>query len=150
MTLRSMSGMSGISGMSGTRDDGSDRAVGWGWFLAWLLVGACAGIGLAAILTVGVVFVVLAAVAAVFLLRTGPGRAVVGGVSGVALPLFYLAYLNRGGPGEVCHAVPGGQSCTDEYMPVPFLVAGALVLLAGCAIHVMTGRRGRADRTPGR
>lgn len=100
MTLRSMNGMSGISGTSGTRYDGSDRAAGWGWFLAWVLVGACAGIGLAAILTVGVVFVVLAAVAAVFLLRTGPARAVVGGVSGVALPLFYLAYLNRGGPGR--------------------------------------------------
>nr|WSZ17692.1 hypothetical protein OH837_32435 [Streptomyces canus] len=139
-----------MTGMSGVRDDGPGRAVGWGWFLAWLLVGACAGIGLAAILTVGAAFVVLAAVAAVFLLRRGPGRAVVGGVSGVALPLFYLAYLNRGGPGEVCHAVPGGQACTDEYTPVPFLVAGALVLVAGCVVHVMAGRRGRADRMPGR
>lgn len=147
MILRSMSGM---TGMSGTRDDGLGRAAGWGWFLAWLLVGACAGIGLAAILTVGAAFVVLAAVAAVFLLRRGPGRAVLGGVSGVALPLFYLAYLNRGGPGEVCHAVPGGQACTDEYTPVPFLVAGVLVLVAGCVIHVMAGRRGRAGRMPGR
>lgn len=144
MTLPSMSGMTGISGMSGTRDDGPGRAAGWGWFLAWLLVGACAGIGLAAILTVGAAFLVLAAVAAVFLLRRGPRRAVLGGVSGVALPLFYLAYLNRGGPGEVCHAVAGGQSCTDEYTPVPFLVAGALVLVAGCVIHVMAGRRARA------
>ncbi|MFG2724909.1 hypothetical protein [Streptomyces canus] len=139
-----------MSGMSGTRADGPARAAEWGWFLAWLLVGACAGIGLAAILTMGVAFVVLAAVAAVFLLRRGPRRAVLGGVSGVALPLFYLAYLNRGGPGEVCHAVPGGQSCTDEYTPVPFLVAGALVLLAGCVIHVMTGRLGRAGRASGR
>ncbi|MDQ0760197.1 hypothetical protein QF027_002832 [Streptomyces canus] len=146
MTLPSMSGM---TGMSGTRDDGPGRAAGWGWFLAWLLVGACGGVGLAAILTVGAAFVVLAAVAAVFLLRRGPGRAVVGGVSGVALPLFYLAYLNRGGPGQVCHAVPGGQACTDEYTPVPFLVAGALVLVAGCVIHVMSGRRGRAGRVSG-
>jgi hypothetical protein len=150
MTLPSMSGMSGIDGMSGTRDDGPGRAAGWCWFLAWLLVGACGGIGLAAILTVGAALVVLAAVAAVFLLRRGPRRAVVGGVSGVALPLFYLAYLNRGGPGEVCHAVPGGQACTDEYTPVPFLVAGALVLVAGCVIHVMAGRRARAGRMSGR
>jgi hypothetical protein len=149
-SMSGMSGMSGMTGMSGTRDDGPGRAAGWGWFLAWLLVGACGGVGLAAILTVGAAFVVLAAVAAVFLLRRGPGRAVLGGVSGLALPLFYLAYLNRGGPGEVCHAVPGGQTCTDEYTPLPFLVAGALMLLAGCAIHVMTGRRGRAGRMPGR
>ncbi|MET7731530.1 hypothetical protein ABZT02_09190 [Streptomyces sp. NPDC005402] len=137
--------MSGMTGMSGTRDDGPARTAGWGWFLAWLLVGACGGIGLAAILTVGAALLVLAAVAAVLLLRRGPVRAVVGGVSGLALPLFYLAYLNRGGPGEVCHAVSGGQTCTDEYTPVPFLAAGAALLLAGLVIHVMIGRRAGTD-----
>ncbi|MFF7646309.1 hypothetical protein [Streptomyces canus] len=136
-----------MSGMSG---DGPDRTAGWGWFLGWLLVGACGGIGLAAILTVGAAFVVLAAVAAVLLLRKGPRRAVVGAVSGPALPLFYLAYLNRGGPGEVCHAVTAGQSCTEEYTPVPFLVAGALLLAAGIVVHAMAGRRGRTDPVPRR
>lgn len=130
--------------------DGRDRTAGWGWFLAWLLVGACAGIGLAALLTVGAAFVVLAVVAAVPLLRRGPRRAVAGAVSGLALPLFYLAYLNRGGPGEVCRAVSGGQSCTEEYTPVPFLVAGALLLAAGLVIHVMAGRRRSPDPLPGR
>jgi hypothetical protein len=125
-----------------SEDDGPGRTAGWGWFLAWLLVGACGGIGLAAILTVGAALVVLAAVAAAVLLRSGPGRAVVGGVSGLALPLFYLAYLNRGGPGEVCHAVPGGQTCTDEYTPVPFLAVGALLLIVGLVSHVLTDRRG--------
>lgn len=140
MTLPSICGMRDMS------EDG--RAAGWGWFLAWVLVGACAGTGLAAILTVGVALLVLAAVAAVFLLRAGPGRAVVGGVSGLAAPLFYLAYLNRGGPGEVCHAVAGGQTCTDAYTPVPFLVAGLLLLGAGLVIQVLTVRRARADRAP--
>jgi hypothetical protein len=138
-----------MSAVSRKTHDGPARWTGWGWFLAWLLVGACAGIGLAAILTVGAALLVLAAVAAVFLLRTGPARAVVGAVSGAALPLFYLAYLNRGGPGEVCHAVAGGQACTDEYTPVPFLAAGALLLVAGLVLHVLTGRRGGADRVPG-
>ncbi|WP_328746778.1 hypothetical protein OHT57_14410 [Streptomyces sp. NBC_00285] len=123
---------------------------GWGWFLAWLLVGACAGIGLAAILTVGAVFVALAAAAAVFLLRKGPRNAVVGAVSGVALPVFYLAYLNRGGPGDVCHAVSGGQTCTEEYTPVPFLVVGALLLVVGVVIHLMAGRGGGDDHVPGK
>jgi hypothetical protein len=132
--------------MSGMSDDGPDRTAGWGWFLAWLLVGACGGIGLAALLTVGAAFVVLAVVAAVLLPRTGPRRAVVGAVSGLALPLFYLAYLNRGGPGEVCHAVTGGQSCTEEYTPVPFLVAGALLLAVGLVLHAMAGRHGSTDR----
>ncbi|MFF7444803.1 MULTISPECIES: hypothetical protein [unclassified Streptomyces] len=124
-------------------DDGPSRTAEWGWFLAWLLVGAGAGVGLAAILTVGAAFVVLAVLAAVALLRTGPARAVVGAVSGLALPLFHLAYLNRGGPGEVCHALPGGQSCTEEYAPLPFLVAGVLLLAAGLVSHLMIGRRAR-------
>ncbi|WP_239158391.1 hypothetical protein [Streptomyces sp. SID13726] len=124
-------------------DDRTDRTAGWGRFLAWLLVGACAGIGLAAILTVGALFLVLAAAASVFLLRKGPRGALAGAVAGVALPLFYLAYLNRGGPGEVCHAVSGGQTCTDEYTPVPFLVIGALLLVAGLVTHVIAGRRTR-------
>ncbi|MFF7947388.1 hypothetical protein [Streptomyces griseorubiginosus] len=123
---------------------GNSRTTEWGWFLAWLLVGACAGVGLAAILTVGVAFLVLAAAAAVLLIRKGPGRAAVGVVAGLALPAFYLAYLNRGGPGEVCRTVTGGQTCTDEYSPVPFLVVGALLLVAGLAIHAVNGRRGRA------
>lgn len=131
-------------------DDGTDRTAGWGWFGAWLLVGACAGIGLAAILTVGAAFVVLAGVAAVFLLRKGPRHAVLGGVSGVALPLFYLAYLNRGGPGEVCRTVSGGQTCTEEYTPVPFLVVGLLLLVAGVVVHLVADRRVRAHRAPGR
>ncbi|MFC8436212.1 hypothetical protein [Streptomyces sp. NPDC057253] len=131
--------------MSGMRDIGADRrtAGGWGWFLAWFLVGACAGVGLAAILTVGPAFLALAAVAALPLLRRGPRRAVAGLVSGLALPAFYLAYLNRGGPGEVCHAVSGGQTCTDQYTPVPFLAVGALLLVAGPVIHALTGRRER-------
>ncbi|CAM5685029.1 Integral membrane protein OS=Streptomyces griseorubiginosus OX=67304 GN=DWG14_06073 PE=4 SV=1 [Streptomyces griseorubiginosus] len=141
MTLSSIGVMTGISD---TRDDGAHLATDWGWFLAWLLVGACAGVGLAAILTVGAAFLVLAAVAAVLLIRKGPGRAAVGAVAGLALPAFYLAYLNRGGPGEVCRTVTGGQSCTDEYSPVPFLVVGALLLVAGLAIHAVNGRRGRA------
>ncbi|MEU0024246.1 hypothetical protein [Streptomyces sp. NPDC006335] len=137
-----------MSAVSGKTPDGPARWTEWGWFLTWLLVGACAGIGLAAILTVGAALLVAAAVAAVLLLRAGPARAVVGAVSGPALPLFYLAYLNRGGPGEVCHAVTGGQSCTEEYTPVPFLVAGALLLAVGIVLHAATGRRGRADRMP--
>jgi hypothetical protein len=142
MTLPSMSGMADMS-----KDDSAAR---WGWFLAWLLVGACGGIGVAAILTVGVLFVLLAAAVAVFLLRKGPRGAVVGGVSGLALPLCYLAYLNRSGPGDVCRSVAGGQTCVEEYAPVPFLLVGLLLVAAGLVVHAATGRRTRAHHMPGR
>lgn len=86
-----------------------DRASEWGWFLAWLAVGGCVALGLAALLSVGLVLIVLGALAAVFLLRKGHRNAVVGGITGLSLPLFYLAYLNRGGPGNVCRATAGGD-----------------------------------------
>ncbi|MEH0422706.1 hypothetical protein [Streptomyces sp. B21-083] len=128
--------------------DSERRRSGWGWFLAWFAVGACLAVGLAAILTVGLVFLVLAAVGAVLLLRKGPRNAAVGGLAGLALPLFYLAYLNRGGPGNVCSSSSGGQTCIDEYTPVPFLIGGALVFVAGFVIFLMTERGGRGVRPP--
>ncbi|MER6559265.1 hypothetical protein ABT300_16300 [Streptomyces sp. NPDC001027] len=119
------------------------RAVAWGWFVAWLAVGACAGTGLAALLSVGVVLLLVAAVAAGLLLRTSPRNAIVGLSAGPAVPLFYLAYLNRGGPGTVCRTSADGQSCTDEYTPIPFLVGGLVLLCAGFLIFMALHRRSR-------
>ncbi|MET8451705.1 hypothetical protein [Streptomyces sp. NPDC005209] len=115
----------------------------WGWFLAWIAVGGCLALGLAALLSVGVVLIVLAAAVGVFLLRKGHRNAVVGAVAGLGLPLFYLAYLNRGGPGTVCHATAGERTCTDEFAPVPFLVVGALLFAAGFAVFLVRDHRHR-------
>ncbi|MDX3453652.1 hypothetical protein PV396_17115 [Streptomyces sp. ME02-8801-2C] len=126
------------------------RRTGWGWFLAWFGVGACVAAGLAAILTVGLVFLVVAAAGAGLLLRKGPRNAAAGALSGLALPLFYLAYLNRGGPGTVCRSSSGGQTCTDEYTPVPFLVGGVLLFVAGFVIFLVIERATRKEPVPGR
>ncbi|MCQ9181367.1 hypothetical protein KMT30_20420 [Streptomyces sp. IBSBF 2953] len=107
------------------------HAVAWGWFLGWLAVGACAGTGLAALLSVGVVLLLLAAGAAGLLLWRSPRNAMVGLLAGLAVPLFYIAYLNRSGPGTVCRTAADGQTCTDEYTPVPFLVGAVILLCAG-------------------
>ncbi|MFM9449308.1 hypothetical protein [Streptomyces acidiscabies] len=125
-----------------------NRTAGWGWFLAWVAVGACAATGVAAILSIGPVLLVAAAVGAVLLLRKGPRDAAAGSLTGLALLLFYLAYLNRGGPGSVCHAVSGGSTCTDEYTPVPFLAGGVLLAAAGFVIHHLTHRGERRNHSP--
>ncbi|MFF0158216.1 hypothetical protein ACFYRY_11895 [Streptomyces sp. NPDC005263] len=119
------------------------RTSEWGWFLAWLAVGGCVALGLAALLSVGLVLIALGVLAAVFLLRKGHRNTAVGGVTGLSLPLFYLAYLNRGGPGTVCRATATGETCTDEYAPVPFLIAGALLFAAGFLVFLMVDRRHR-------
>ena len=117
------------------------RVVGWGWFLGWLVLGGCAGVGLAAVLSVGLVLVLLAAVAAGFLLRKSPRNAIAGSLTGLSVPLFYIAYLNRSGPGNVCHTTSSGQTCTDEYTPIPFLAAGAILFFAGFLIFMMLNSR---------
>ncbi|WP_333777154.1 hypothetical protein [Streptomyces sp. IBSBF 3136] len=117
------------------------HAVAWGWFLAWLAVGACAGAALAALLSAGVVLLLLAAVAAGLLLWRSPRNAMAGLLAGPAAPLFYIAYLNRSGPGTVCHTTADGQTCTDEYAPVPFLAGAVILLCAGFLIFVVLHRR---------
>ncbi|MFB7510353.1 hypothetical protein [Streptomyces broussonetiae] len=119
------------------------RSSQWGWFLAWLAVGGCLALGLVTLLTVGVVLLVVGGAAAVLLLRKGHRDAAVGGLAGLGLPLFYLAYLNRGGPGNVCQVSASGSTCTDEYAPVPFLVAGAVLVAAGFVVFLLREHRHR-------
>ncbi|MFF1542614.1 hypothetical protein [Streptomyces sp. NPDC058291] len=121
--------------------DAEGNVVAWGWFLGWLAVGACAGTGLAAILSFGIVLVLLAAVAAGVLLWRSPRRTIVGLLAGPAVPLVYIAYLNRGGPGNVCRAAAGGQTCVDEYAPVPFLVGAAVFSCAGVLMFIALRHR---------
>ncbi|MCS0603377.1 hypothetical protein NX794_19470 [Streptomyces sp. LP11] len=117
------------------------RAGGWGWFLGWLAVGACGATGLATVVSAGLALALVAAGAAGLLVWRGPRNAIAGLATGLAVPLLYLAYLNRGGPGTVCHAVPGGQTCTDEYTPVPFLAIGCVLFCAGFLLFATLGRR---------
>jgi hypothetical protein len=46
------------------------------------------------------------------------------------MPLL-VAYLNRGGPGNVCTTTATSQSCTTEWSPWPWLAAGLLLVAAG-------------------
>jgi hypothetical protein len=64
-------------------------------------------------------------------------RELLGLVSGLALPVLYVAYLNRDGPGTVCRTGrDGSQACIDEWSPWPWLVVGALTTSGGrCGIR---------------
>jgi len=110
----------------------------WLWFVAWFVVGALFCLGLLAIMTIGV-FVLAVAVIAAIVLATRPGsaRGLPGLLSGLALPVLYVAYLNRSGPGTVCHAISGGTECTDEWSPWPWLVIGLVLLAAGVVLMVI-------------
>jgi len=91
----------------------------WAGFVAWLVIGAAYAVSFLAIFTVGPFIVPVALVMTVLLWRKRRAdRELLGLVSGLALPLLYVAYLNRDGPGTVCTTGrDGSQSCIDEWSP---------------------------------
>ena len=92
------------------------------WFIAWILAGAGYALGVLSAPSIGL-FVLLITVVATIVLSTRPGNRVglPGLVSGLSLPLFYVAYLNRSGPGTICTTTATSQTCSDEWSPWPWL-----------------------------
>ncbi|GGJ61472.1 hypothetical protein [Streptomyces brasiliensis] len=114
------------------------RTSSWPWFCAWLTVGAVGSLSLLTVLTVGLYLLPVAVLAAGLLAsRRGSSAGLSGGISGLGLPLLYVAFLNRGGPGTVCTTTATGQSCTDEYNPWLWLTAGIALLIAGIVISAI-------------
>ena len=111
-------------------------------FLAWAFVGALAMFGALSILTVGIFVLALAAVLGVLTVRrAGLTAGTLGLVAGCGVPLAYVGWLNRGGPGTVCHAIPHGTSCTEAWSPWPWWCAAALCLVAGTTLFRLVTRK---------
>ena len=116
----------------------------WVWFTAWLLVGAGYAVSLIGIASIGLFVLPLPVLATVLLIRRQPATSGLPGlISGLGVPLLYVAYLNRAGPGTICSAVTGGQQCTDEWSPWPWLAVG--VILLGLGVAAFVGRQRRAS-----
>ena len=130
-----------------TSESGDRRGVMW--FIAWMLVGAGYAFGVLAVLSIGA-FVLLITVVATIVLATRAGNRVglPGLISGFSLPLFFVAFLNRSGPGTICTTTATSQSCSDEWSPWPWLVIGIVLLVGGCVLFVMANHR-RAVADPG-
>jgi hypothetical protein len=107
-------------------------------FVAWAAVGASACLALLTVFTVGVFILPVTIVAAIALLWWRGSRtiAAIGMISGFGLVPLYVAYLNRGGPGDVCTASGGGQSCLTEWSPWPWFIAGAVMVALGITVFV--------------
>ncbi|MER5603847.1 hypothetical protein [Streptomyces sp. NPDC002265] len=112
------------------------------WFCGWFVVGALGSLGLLTVLTVGPYLLPVAIAAAVLLaVRRGSSAGLPGLVSGLGVPLLYVAFLNRDGPGNVCTATASGESCVDEFDPWPWLAAGTVLFLAGIVLALLLRRR---------
>ena len=109
--------------------------VGCGWFWAWALVGVGFGFGISAI---GTFTVPLALLAVVFMARRRPVRGAWGVATGIGSVLLFVAYLQRQGPGTTCYTTATGGGCDEHLNPLPWLVLGLMLFVAGVVLHART------------
>jgi len=118
------------------------RAAPWLWFAAWVIDGALFALALLGAMTIGV-FVLPVALAGAVLLATRRSAAIGAGgvISGLSVPLFYVGYLNRDGPGTICRSfADGGQECREEWSPLPWLLAGLVLVIVGVVVFTAMRR----------
>jgi hypothetical protein len=87
-----------------------------------------------------------AAFAALALLLGGANISAVGAAAGVGVWGFGLGWLNRDGPGDVCTASHGGSTCTTQWAPWPFWLAGAVLVVV--PVVLFGWLRCRSHRAP--
>ncbi len=91
----------------------------------------------------GLVLLPVAGLAAVLLmLSESARRSIPGAAAGFGLDLLIVAYVNRRGPGEVCSFTASASACIDDFNPLPWLVAGLILVVAGSLAFLHTRRSG--------
>jgi hypothetical protein len=108
------------------------RLVGWGWFCAWAVIGAAGALGLISFIVVFVLAVIpLAAFGVWMALRPGSRGSAFGLLTGAGLLFLFVAYVQRDGPGTTCWHTASGGGCEEHLNPIPWLVIGAVLVVAG-------------------
>lgn len=119
--------------------DSRANIAGWGWFCAWGVVGAGLALG---IVSLGPVTLVPAVLIALLLLsRRSTHRSVRGLGAGVGVVLLAVAWAQRDGPGTTCWHAATGRGCDEHLSPIPWLIAGAILVLASVAGYIVSQRR---------
>jgi len=113
----------------------------WKWFAAWLIIGVGYALSLVGSASIGLFVLPLPVIATILLARRQHATGGLPGlISGLGIPLLYVAYLNRAGPGPICTTIPGGQDCTDEWSPWPWLAAALILLALGVTTFIARQR----------
>ena len=105
----------------------------WAAFGVWVVLGAVFCFLTLALGTIGLAlataFVVLAAS------RPTLRSSAWGVATGAGLPLLYVAWVQRQGPGTVCWSTASASGCDQYTNPWPWLVVGLVLVSAGVAVQ---------------
>jgi hypothetical protein len=108
------------------------------WFWAWATVGGIAAVGL---ISLGPVALAPATVAGVAMALSRNGRqSLFGLLAGAGLLALFVAYVQRAGPGVTCWHTATASGCDQHLDPVPWLVAGVLLVVAAVTGQIRRGR----------
>lgn len=110
---------------------------GWGWFFVWALLGSTAALGT---VSLGPLVLLPTVLLGAFLWRLPRvRRSAFGLLTGAGVILLYVAWLQRDGPGTTCtHTATGGR-CDQHLNPLPWLVIGTVLVIAGVVAHARRG-----------
>ena len=110
---------------------------------AWILVGLAGLASFAGILTIGIFTMPMVYGGAILLLvRPDRTRGVAIMLCALAAPPLFVAWLNRGGPGLVCHSDPTYRvACDTQLNPWPWLGGAAVSLAVATMLFLHAKRR---------
>jgi hypothetical protein len=105
------------------------RSRRWWWFVAWALLGSAAALGA---VSLGPLLLLPVAAVGLFLWsRPGARGSAFGLLTGAGAVLLYVAWVQRDGPGMTCWHTAGASGCDQHLDSLPWLVAGAALVVAG-------------------
>jgi hypothetical protein len=117
------------------------HTAGCGWFWAWAVLGCLIAFGF---VSLGVLVLAPVGVAG-WLMASRPAirRSAFGVLTGVGVLLLYVAWAQRAGPGTTCWHTGTASGCGEHLNPLPWLFAGAALVIGGIVGHA---RRRDASR----
>ncbi len=122
-----------------TDTDGLIRCV---WFWIWAVDGALAALSLdIGPLAAGPALLLTTLLA----FRQGSRASTPGVLTGAGLPLLFVAYVQRDGPGTTCYRTATSVGCDQHLNPVPWLIIGAGLVLAGLLLQAVQGPQPRSS-----
>ncbi len=110
----------------------------WRWFLVWALLGSVWAL---AAVSLGPLLILPALLLGIFLWTKRPGarRSAFGLLSGAGTLLLYVAWVQRDGPGTTCSHTATSIRCDQHLNPLPWLVLGLGLVVAGIVAQARRG-----------